>query len=65
MNFPSGAPACSATSGYAECNANGGTTFVDAPPITGGDNSYDDVLAYADRNSLVSMFGTSVCQTVW
>ena len=48
--------------GYAQCNANGANSFYNPPPS--GD--YDDVIAYADRNMIVSMLGNgTACQTVW
>jgi hypothetical protein len=61
---PSNYPACSA-GGYAACNAAGTNQFVDAPIVVTGNAPYDDVLAFADRNTLVSMLGNGSCQTVW
>lgn len=68
--FPAAETACkitggTATAGYAACNADGDNLFVNAPPVSGGSDPYDDLLAYADRNTLVSMFGNGSCQTVW
>jgi len=62
FNFPTSIPAC-ASGGYARCNADGDAAFVDASNITG--SIYDDMLVYADRNSLVSMLGNGACQTSW
>lgn len=57
---------CSATGGFAECNASPSSgSFIDAPMSTNAADPYDDVLAYADRNSLISMLGNGSCQTVW
>ena len=58
---------CTATNGIgaAYCNAANTTQFVDASVTRNGSSTYDDVLAYADRNTLVSMFGNGSCQTVW
>jgi type II secretory pathway pseudopilin PulG len=63
--FPSSVPACTGTTGYARCNASGTTQFVNASQVVGGNDPYDDMLAYADRNTLLSMFGNGSCQTVW
>ncbi|HUY69187.1 MAG TPA: type II secretion system protein [Alphaproteobacteria bacterium] len=65
LPFPSSMPACSASEGFTRCNAAGTTQFVDAPITVGGGDPYDDLLAYADRNTLLSMFGNGSCQTVW
>jgi prepilin-type N-terminal cleavage/methylation domain-containing protein len=62
--FSSNYAACSAN-GYAQCNAADSTTFYDAPIVVSNTYSYDDVLAYADRNTLVSMLGNGACQTTW
>ncbi|MDR3424867.1 MAG: prepilin-type N-terminal cleavage/methylation domain-containing protein [Alphaproteobacteria bacterium] len=56
---------CSAYSGYPKCNAAGTANFVDAMTVVGDTDPYDDVLAYADRNALVSMFGNGACNTTW
>ena len=66
---------CSVTStslGDAECNASNPTQsasnttqFIDAPAQPNGSSTYDDMLLYADRNSLVSMLGNGSCQTTW
>jgi type II secretory pathway pseudopilin PulG len=62
--FPAGSPACaqgimvaSGVSGNAVCNANGQNQFVNAPMQDG----YDDMMAFADRNSLVSMLNNGAC----
>jgi prepilin-type N-terminal cleavage/methylation domain-containing protein len=65
LPFPSTVPSCSSKGGFSICNADGNNTFVDSPVIYGGIDPYDDVLAFADRNTLVSMFGNGSCQTVW
>ncbi|MDE2030296.1 MAG: prepilin-type N-terminal cleavage/methylation domain-containing protein [Alphaproteobacteria bacterium] len=56
--------ACSVSSGYARCNADGNTQFYDATDTEGSD-TYDDMLAYASRNALVATFGNASCQTTW
>ncbi|MFA4993908.1 MAG: type II secretion system protein [Bdellovibrionales bacterium] len=67
LSFPTTYAACSPTSGFARCNADNNAQFYDAAIVI--DNSskytYDDVLAYADRNTLVSMFGNGACNTTW
>jgi|GEM_PF-705360 prepilin-type N-terminal cleavage/methylation domain-containing protein len=57
---------CSA-GGYAQCNSasNNSAQFTDASSSVGAPYAYDDVLAYADRNALVSMLGNGACNTVW
>jgi len=70
LNFPDIATACVQTlscanpgsgSDIAQCNATGNNQFVTASARDG----YDDMMLYADRNSLVSMVGNAACQTVW
>lgn len=65
--FPSNYLPCSATAGFAQCNAFPGAPpkFVNAPMITANTDPYDDMLVFADRNTLVSMLGNGSCQTVW
>ncbi len=63
--FPSSVPACSATGGFTRCNADNNTIFVNALLSQASNDPYDDVLAFTDRNSLVSQFGNGSCQTVW
>jgi type II secretory pathway pseudopilin PulG len=67
LPFASNYASCSAYGGYAQCNsaANNSTQFYDAPTVISNTDSYDDVLAYADRNTLVSMLGSGSCGTVW
>lgn len=64
--FTDGTPSCSSTAGYARCNADNNTTFYEAER-TGVDSTdfYDNRLAYADRNTLVSALGNGPCQTSW
>ena len=64
LPFSSEYASCAA-SGYAQCNAAGTTQFYDAPAVIGASNPYDDILAYADRNALVSLLGNGSCQTAW
>ncbi len=71
LPFPASMPSC-ASGGYAVCNgaiasptAANTNQFYNAPTVIGGSTPYDDILAFADRNSLVSMFGNGSCQTVW
>jgi prepilin-type N-terminal cleavage/methylation domain-containing protein len=71
LNFPGLGAAClqslscaspSAGAAYAACNADGKNQFYNAAMQDG----YDDMLAFADRNTLVSMLGNGAsCQTVW
>lgn len=73
LPFPSNAPACplnpstvysSSNPGLAaaQCNATGANTFVNAMMM----DSYDDMMVFADRNTLVGMLGGgAACQTVW
>jgi type II secretory pathway pseudopilin PulG len=61
LSCPAGATGLAA----AECNASGTANFVNAATQLNGSSTYDDLLAYADRNTLVSMFGNGACQTVW
>lgn len=56
---------CSATAGFARCNADGDLAFIDAPRIAGDSDPYDNVLLYADRNMLAAAFGNGSCQTTW
>jgi prepilin-type N-terminal cleavage/methylation domain-containing protein len=66
LPFSSGYAACSASGGYAQCNGRPNTTqFYDSPSFIGDNDSYDDILAYADRNTLVSMLGNGGCATTW
>ena len=64
--FPATVPDCSASTGFTRCNANGDRFFVNAPRVDGyGNDPYDNVILFADRNSLVSQLGSGSCQTVW
>jgi prepilin-type N-terminal cleavage/methylation domain-containing protein len=73
--FASNYHACNPpNNGYAQCNSavvdadctrNNTAQFYDAPIAISDTDSYDDVLAYADRNTLVSMLGTGACATTW
>lgn len=72
--FPDAFPACATTSGFARCNASkdsdgtpeGDIYFVDAPKVRGGNDPFEDTLAYASRNALVSMMGNgATCQSSW
>jgi prepilin-type N-terminal cleavage/methylation domain-containing protein len=65
-NFPGVAAAClqslscntpAVGIAYAECNANGQNRFVDAMTMDG----YDDMMAFADRNALISMLNNGAC----
>ena len=65
LSFPSNYTSC-ASGSYAMCNeAGGGSTFYDMPSIVSSTNPYDDILLYANRNTLVSMLGNPSCNTVW
>ncbi|MFA5041263.1 MAG: type II secretion system protein [Bdellovibrionales bacterium] len=65
LPFPSNYLECSAYGGFARCNANDDVQFYDAPIVIGDTDPYDDVLAYADRNTLVSMLGSGACASTW
>ncbi len=65
LPFPSTYAACSAHGGYARCNADDDASFYDAPVLVNNADPYDDVLAYADRNALVSMLGNGACASTW
>ena len=43
------------------CNADGDRNFY----LLDRGELFDDVIVYADRNALVSMFGSGACQTAW
>ncbi|MDX2028815.1 MAG: prepilin-type N-terminal cleavage/methylation domain-containing protein [Alphaproteobacteria bacterium] len=59
------AQSCEASSGYGTCNSNGDVHFVDAPSVATGLDPYDNILAFAGRDALVSMTGQGSCQTTW
>jgi len=68
LPFASNYAACNPPNGgFAQCNnaANNSSQFFDAPAVVSDTDSYDDILAYADRNTLVSMFGNGACATTW
>ncbi|MDD4615833.1 MAG: prepilin-type N-terminal cleavage/methylation domain-containing protein [Alphaproteobacteria bacterium] len=67
LPFASNYAECSPYGGYAQCNSAERNTaqYYDAPAVIGDTDSYDDVLAYADRNTLVSMLGNGACNTAW
>ena len=65
LPFSTAYPSCTTTSGFAQCNADGNAAFVDAPLVLNNTQPYDDLMTYADRNTLVSMFGSGACSTVW
>ncbi len=65
LPIPSTVPDCTNKTGFSRCNADGNATYIDAPAAMDGPDPYDDMLAYADRNTLVSMFGNGSCQTGW
>ncbi len=77
MPFPPGSyyPPCNGTAGFAQCNAavseydactpSASAHFYDMPIVASGTDLYDDILAYADRNTLVSMLGNGACNTTW
>lgn len=56
---------CSSTASFAICNADNNTDYVDAPAVISKTDPYDNMLAFADRNMLVSMLGGGACQTAW
>lgn len=66
LTFPDNYAACGA-GGYAQCNSaeRNSAQFYDAPWVIDDAKSYDDILAYADRNALVSMLGNGACSTTW
>jgi len=71
LNFPDVGRGCTQSLGcnlsnggeaLAQCNADGQNQFVNAAQQDG----YDDMMVFADRNTLVSMLGNgTACQTVW
>ncbi len=66
LPFPAeGYAACSAYGGFAQCNSvqANSKTFYDSPRYTGSNDTYDDVLVFANRNALVSMLGNGACNT--
>lgn len=67
LPFTSNYAACTAYGGYAQCNSAERDTaqYYDAPAVISDVDAYDDVLAYADRNALVSMLGNGACNTAW
>jgi prepilin-type N-terminal cleavage/methylation domain-containing protein len=69
ISFPSASTPCAGTcfGGFAQCNASAKGFFCDAPYTVDdtGVFAYDDQLAFADRNTLVSRFGNGSCQAVW
>jgi len=65
LSFPDNYSECGSNGGYARCNADGTKIFYDAPISLSDTDPYDDILAYANRNALVSMFGTGTCNTNW
>ncbi|MDD3371596.1 MAG: hypothetical protein PHE27_07215, partial [Alphaproteobacteria bacterium] len=56
-----------ASKGFAQCNSaeRNSRYFYDAPASVSSIDSYDDLLAYADRNALVAMLGNGACQSTW
>lgn len=62
MNLPT--PACSASAGGERCNADDDTGFVAGLPVQGND-PFDDIFLYLDRNSLVTYLGNQGCSTPW
>jgi len=67
LEFPTNFVPCGTYAGFAQCNSakNNSTQFFDAPPVASNNDIYDDALAYADRNTLVSMLGNGACNTNW
>jgi hypothetical protein len=65
--FPSTStyPPCSPPVGYAQCNSahNTLTKVYNAPEVVGAADPSDDILTFASRNILVSMFGNASCPT--
>ncbi len=65
LRFPASVPACNAgVTGNERCNAGGDRFFADVIPAA-GDDPFDDILAYLDRNALVAYGGGPSCQTAW
>lgn len=63
--FKGSSTACSDDGGYERCNANGDTSFVQASLTPDAVDPYDDLLAFADRNTLVTLLGNPACQAAW
>jgi prepilin-type N-terminal cleavage/methylation domain-containing protein len=70
MAFPSGVTpslADCANNAFERCKASNTSEFANAYPHVSDSSppAFDDMMVYADRNSLVSAFGSGSCQTVW
>ena len=68
LPFSSNYAACNPPyGGFSQCNSaeRNSTQFYDAQSVISNDDSYDDILAYADRNTLISMLGNGACSTTW
>lgn len=61
LAFPVQIPACAPNAGFERCNADGDKDFY----LLDRGLQFDDVIAYAGRNMLVSMFGNGACATAW
>jgi len=65
LSYPPTMPGCSTAGGYARCNGDGNAVYVNAPLVQTGNDPFDQILIFADRNTLVSQFNNGSCQTVW
>lgn len=68
MDFPSSFAPCNGIyGGYARCNSpkENSRHFYDAPSVVSDFDPYDNVLAYASRNVLISMLGNGACHSKW
>ncbi len=59
------APSCATPNGSETCNADGNADFTAPDPTFTPSSQNDDVVVFAGRNALVSLFGTIACQTPW
>ncbi|MGE4351677.1 MAG: type II secretion system protein [Bdellovibrionales bacterium] len=57
--------ACSDTGGYERCNADGDRNFVQGAFTNDPTAPFDDIVLFADRNTMVSYLGNPACQTEW
>jgi len=64
FQFPSTSPTCSTNAASEQCNATSNPTYV-ASLAAKGDNPFDDVYLYLDRNALVTYLGNAGCTTPW
>ncbi len=64
LPFPNTIPSCNGITGAEHCNASDTRIFV-AVPAAQGDDPFDDVYLYLNRNALVMYLGNLPCTTEW